>query len=165
MRTLVTGAAGFIGSTLVDRLLADGHSVIGVDDLSSGRSTNLGPAERYDGFEFAKADIVDADLIGLLADTKPEAVFHLAAQISVKRSVDDPQFDSSVNVVGTVRLAEAARKAGVRKVVHTSSGGSVYGIPPVYPTSEDVAVDPASPYAASKVCGEVYLNMFRNLYG
>jgi UDP-glucose 4-epimerase len=149
----------------VDRLLADGHSVIGVDDLSSGRSTNLGPAERHDVFEFAKADIVDADLIGLLADTRPEAVFHLAAQISVSRSVDDPQFDSSVNVVGTVRLAEAARKAGVRKVVHTSSGGSVYGTPPVYPTNEDVAINPASPYAASKVCGEVYLNMFRNLYG
>jgi UDP-glucose 4-epimerase len=165
VRTLVTGAAGFIGSTLVDRLLADGHSVIGVDDLSSGRSTNLGPAERHDVFEFAKADIVDADLIGLLADTRPEAVFHLAAQISVSRSVDDPQFDSSVNVVGTVRLAEAARKAGVRKVVHTSSGGSVYGTPPVYPTNEDVAINPASPYAASKVCGEVYLNMFRNLYG
>jgi UDP-glucose 4-epimerase len=165
VRTLVTGAAGFIGSTLVDRLLADGHSVIGVDDLSSGRSTNLGPAERHDGFEFAKADIVDADLIGLLAETKPEAVFHLAAQISVSRSVDDPQFDSSVNVVGTVRLAEAARKAGVRKVVHTSSGGSVYGTPPIYPTNEDVVINPASPYAASKVCGEVYLNMFRNLYG
>jgi UDP-glucose 4-epimerase len=165
VRTLVTGAAGFIGSTLVDRLLADGHSVIGVDDLSSGRSTNLGPAERHDVFEFAKADIVDADLIGLLADTKPEAVFHLAAQISVSRSVDDPQLDSSINVVGTVRLAEAARKAGVRKVVHTSSGGSVYGTPPVYPTNEDVAINPASPYAASKVCGEVYLNMFRNLYG
>jgi UDP-glucose 4-epimerase len=165
VRTLVTGAAGFIGSTLVDRLLADGHSVIGVDDLSSGRSTNLGPAERYDGFEFAKADIVDADLIGLLADTKPEVVFHLAAQISVSRSVDDPQFDSSVNVVGTVRLAEAARQAGVRKVVHTSSGGSVYGTPPIYPTNEEVTINPASPYAASKVCGEVYLNMFRNLYG
>lgn len=165
MRTLVTGAAGFIGSTLVDRLLADGHSVVGVDDLSSGRSTNIGLAERHDGFEFVKADIVDADLIGLLTDTKPEAVFHLAAQISVTHSVDDPSFDSSVNVVGTVRLAEAARKAGVRKIVHTSSGGSVYGTPPVYPTNEDVPVDPASPYAASKVCGEVYLNMFRNLYG
>jgi UDP-glucose 4-epimerase len=150
VRTLVTGAAGFIGSTLVDRLLADGHSVIGVDDLSSGRSTNLGPAERHDGFEFAKADIVDADLIGLLAETKPEAVFHLAAQISVSRSVDDPQFDSSVNVVGTVRLAEAARKAGVRKVVHTSSGGSVYGTPPIYPTNEDVAINPASPYARAR---------------
>lgn len=165
MRTLVTGAAGFIGSTLVDRLLADGHSVVGLDDLSSGRSTNVGPAERHASFEFAKADIVDADLVALFADTKPEVVFHLAAQISVSRSVVEPEFDSSVNVVGTVRVAEAARAAGVRKVVHTSSGGSIYGTPPVFPTSEDVPVDPSSPYAASKVCGEVYLNMFRNLYG
>lgn len=165
VRTLVTGAAGFIGSTLVDRLLADGHSVVGLDDLSTGRSENLGAAERHDAFEFVKADIVDADLIGLLGEVAPEVVFHLAAQISVKRSVDDPVFDSSVNVVGTVRLAEAARAAGVRKVVHTSSGGSIYGTPPGYPTSEDMPVDPSSPYAASKVCGEVYLNMFRNLYG
>jgi UDP-glucose 4-epimerase len=165
VRTLVTGAAGFIGSTLVDRLLADGHTVIGVDDLSSGRSENLGPAERSADFEFAKADIVNADLIGLLADTRPEVIFHLAAQISVRRSVDDPQFDASVNVVGTVRLAEAARRAGVRKVVHTSSGGSIYGTPPYYPTSEAVPIDPTSPYAASKVAGEVYLNTFRNLYG
>jgi UDP-glucose 4-epimerase len=165
MRTLVTGAAGFIGSTLVDRLLADGHSVVGVDDLSSGRSENIAQAERSAEFEFAKADITDADLIGLLADTDPEVVFHLAAQISVTRSVDDPQFDSTVNVVGTVRLAEAARRAGVRKLVHTSSGGSIYGTPPAYPTSEDVPVDPTSPYAASKVAGEVYLNMYRNLYG
>jgi UDP-glucose 4-epimerase len=165
VRTLVTGAAGFIGSTLVDRLLADGHSVVGVDDLSSGRSTNITTAEQSDAFEFAKADIVDADLIALLADVKPEVVFHLAAQISVKLSVDDPQRDSSVNVVGTVRLAEAARRAGVRKIVHTSSGGSIYGTPPAYPTTEDMPVDPSSPYAASKVCGEVYLNMFRNLYG
>ena len=165
MRTLVTGAAGFIGSTLVDRLLADGHTVVGVDDLSSGRPENIVAAEQHGGYEFAKADIVSADLIGLLADTQPEVIFHLAAQISVKLSVDDPQFDSTVNVVGTVRLAEAARRAGVRKVVHTSSGGSIYGTPPAYPTSEDVPTDPSSPYAASKVAGEVYLNMYRNLYG
>lgn len=165
MRTLVTGAAGFIGSTLVDRLLADGHTVVGLDDLSSGRSENIAEAERSDRFEFVKADIVDADLIGLFTDTQPEVVFHLAAQISVKRSVDDPVFDSTVNVVGTVRLAEAARRAGVRKVVHTSSGGSIYGTPPSYPTNEDTPVNPASPYAASKVAGEVYLNMYRNLYG
>lgn len=149
----------------MDRLLADGHAVIGVDDLSSGRSTNLGWAERSESFEFAKADIVDADLLALFADAKPEVVFHLAAQISVSRSVVDPQIDSTVNVVGTVRVAEAARRTGVRKVVHTSSGGSIYGTPPSYPTGEDVPVDPTSPYAASKVCGEVYLNMFRNLYG
>jgi UDP-glucose 4-epimerase len=165
VHTLVTGAAGFIGSTLVDRLLADGHTVVGVDDLSSGRSENIVAAERHDGFEFAKADIVSADLIGLLADTRPEVIFHLAAQISVRHSVDDPQFDAAVNVVGTVRLAEAARRAGVRKIVHTSSGGSIYGTPPSYPTSEEVSVDPTSPYAASKVAGEVYLNTFRNLYG
>ncbi|MDV3128868.1 GDP-mannose 4,6-dehydratase [Mycobacterium sp. 21AC1] len=164
MRTLVTGAAGFIGSTLVDRLLSDGHRVIGLDDLSSGRAENMTGAEASDDFEFVKADIVDADLSGLLAETRPEVVFHLAAQISVKRSVDDPQRDATVNVVGTVRLAEAARRAGVRKIVHTSSGGSVYGTPPTYPTSEDIATDPASPYAAGKVAGEVYLNMYRNLY-
>ena len=165
MRTLVTGAAGFIGSTLVDRLLADGHAVIGVDDLSSGRSENIVEAERSTDFEFAKADIVGADLVGLLADTRPEVVFHLAAQIDVRHSVADPQFDSTVNVVGTVRLAEAARQAGVRKIVHTSSGGSIYGTPSTYPTSEAAPVDPASPYAAGKYAGEVYLNMFRNLYG
>jgi UDP-glucose 4-epimerase len=165
MRTLVTGAAGFIGSTLVDRLLADGHSVIGVDDLSSGRPENIVAAEQHDGFEFAKADIVSADLVRLLADTRPEVVFHLAAQIDVRHSVADPQFDSTVNVVGTVRLAEAARQAGVRKVVHTSSGGSIYGTPTTFPTPESVPADPESPYAAGKVAGEVYLNMFRHLYG
>jgi len=165
MRTLVTGAAGFNGSTLVDRLLADGHSVVGVDDLSSGRSENIVTAERSDAFEFAKADIVSADLTGLLADVLPEVVFHLAAQIDVRKSVVDPQVDTTINVVGTVRLAEAARQAGVRKIVHTSSGGSIYGTPQTFPTPEDIPVDPASPYAAGKVAGEVYLNMFRNLYG
>ncbi len=165
MRTLVTGAAGFIGSTLVDRLLADGHTVVGLDDLSSGRSENLGQAERRADFDFVKADIVSADLTALLAETQPEVVFHLAAQISVRHSVDDPPFDSTVNVVGTVRVAEAARRAGIRKIVHTSSGGSIYGTPPAYPTSEEAPADPASPYAAGKVAGEIYLNMFRNLYG
>ena len=128
MRTLVTGAAGFIGSTLVDRLLADGHSVVGVDDLSSGRSSNLDSAQRHADFNFVKADIVDADLITLVGETRPEVVFHLAAQIDVRHSVADPQFDAGVNVVGTVRLAEAARRGGVRKVIHTTSGGSLYGL-------------------------------------
>jgi UDP-glucose 4-epimerase len=164
MRTLVTGAAGFIGSTLVDRLLADGHSVVGLDNLSSGRSSNLDKAQQRADFEFVKADIADADLIGLLGETQPEVIFHLAAQISVPRSVDDPPFDATVNVLGTVRLAEAARRAGVRKVVHTSSGGAIYGTPPSYPTSEESPINPASPYGAGKVAGEVYLNTFRNLH-
>lgn len=165
MRALVTGAAGFIGSTLVDRLLADGHAVAGLDNFASGRATNLEHLAANPEFSFVEADIVTADLRAILDECRPEVVFHLAAQIDVRRSVADPQFDASVNVIGTVRLAEAARSTGVRKIVHTSSGGSIYGTPPSYPTSEDVPTDPASPYAAGKVAGEIYLNAFRHLYG
>jgi UDP-glucose 4-epimerase len=165
MRALVTGGAGFIGSTLVDRLLGDGHSVVGLDNFASGRATNVEHLSDNPEFFFVEADIVSADLTTVLTEYSPEVVFHLAAQIDVRRSVAEPEFDASVNVVGTVRLAEAAHKAGVRKIVHTSSGGSIYGVPTVFPTGEDVAVDPHSQYAAGKVAGEIYLNTFRNLYG
>ena len=164
MRALVTGAAGFIGSTLVDRLLADGHTVVGLDNFASGRATNLEHLVDVQEFVFVEADIVTADLQTIFDEHRPEVVFHLAAQIDVRHSVADPQFDACVNVVGTVRLADAARRAQVRKVVHTSSGGSIYGTPPTYPTSETVPTDPASPYAAGKVAGEIYLNTFRHLY-
>jgi UDP-glucose 4-epimerase len=165
VRALVTGAAGFIGSTLVDRLLSGGHSVAGLDNFASGRATNIEHLADVGEFVFVEADIVSADLQAILDEHRPEVVFHLAAQIDVRHSVADPQFDASVNVIGTVRLADAARRAGVRKVVHTSSGGSIYGTPPSYPTGEDVPTDPASPYAAGKVAGEIYLNTFRHLYG
>jgi UDP-glucose 4-epimerase len=165
VRALVTGAAGFIGSTLVDRLLSDRHSVVGLDNFWSGRATNLEHLADNPDFVFVEADIVTADLQAILAEHRPEVVFHLAAQIDVRHSVADPQFDASVNVIGTLRLADAARRAGVRKVVHTSSGGSIYGIPPSYPTSEEMPINPASPYAAGKVAGEIYLNTFRHLYG
>lgn len=165
MRALVTGAAGFIGSTLVDRLLDDAHTVIGVDDLSNGRLANLDRARTVGRFEFVEADIVTADLIALLKGTRPQVVFHLAAQIDVRRSVADPEFDATVNAVGTVRLAEAARRAEVGRIINTSSGGSIYGVPDIHPTPESVPVDPASPYAASKVAAEIYLNSFRHLYG
>ncbi|WP_421843705.1 NAD-dependent epimerase/dehydratase family protein [Mycobacterium sp.] len=165
MRALVTGAAGFIGSTLVDRLLADGHTVVGLDNFATGRATNLEHLDGNSAYSFVEADIVTADLDGILSEHRPEVVFHLAAQIDVRHSVADPQFDASVNVIGTIRLAEAARHTGVRKVVHTSSGGSIYGTPPGYPTSESAPTAPASPYAAGKVAGEIYLNAFRHLYG
>jgi len=165
VRALVTGAAGFIGSTLVDRLLADGHSVTGLDNYASGRATNLEHLVEHPDFFFVEADIVTADLHAIFAEYRPEVIFHLAAQIDVRKSVTDPEFDTTVNVVGTVRLAEAARLAGVRKVVHTSSGGSIYGVPKDYPTDETAPPDPASPYAAGKLAGEVYLNTFRHLYG
>lgn len=165
VRALVTGAAGFIGSTLVDRLLADGHTVVGLDNFASGRASNLEHLVGNRAHVFVEADIVTADLEAILDEHRPEVVFHLAAQIDVRHSVADPQFDASVNVIGTVRLAEAARRTGVRKIVHTSSGGSIYGTPPTYPTPETVPTDPASPYAAGKVAGEIYLNTFRHLYG
>ena len=165
MRALVTGAAGFIGSTLVDRLLADGHTVVGLDNFATGRATNLEHLADNPAHVFIEADIVTADLDAILAEHRPEVVFHLAAQIDVRRSVSNPQFDASVNVIGTVRLAEAARQAEVRKIVHTSSGGSIYGTPTQFPTPETVPTDPASPYAAGKVSGEIYLNTFRHLYG
>jgi UDP-glucose 4-epimerase len=139
--------------------------VAGLDNFASGRATNLEHLAANPEFSFVEADIVTADLRAILDEYRPEVVFHLAAQIDVRRSVADPQFDASVNVIGTVRLAEAARSTGVRKIVHTSSGGSIYGTPPSYPTSEDVPTDPASPYAAGKVAGEIYLNAFRHLYG
>lgn len=164
MRALVTGAAGFIGSTLVDRLLSDGDSVVGLDNFSSGRATNIEHLADNPEFFFVETDIVTADLETILEEYHPEVVYHLAAQIDVRRSVADPQFDGSVNVIGTIRLAEAARRTGVRKIVHTSSGGSIYGVPPSYPTSEEVPTDPYSPYAAGKVAGEIYLNTFRHLY-
>jgi len=165
MRALVTGGAGFIGSNLVDRLLADGHGVVGIDDLSSGRTANLDVARGQSGFAFVEADVVGADLIGLLAEVKPEVVYHLAAQIDVRRSVADPQFDAMVNVIGAVRLAEAARRSGVRKIVNASSGGAIYGVPKNYPTNEAAPADPASPYGAAKLAAEAYLNSFRHLYG
>lgn len=165
MRALVTGAAGFIGSTLVDRLLEDGHTVLSLDNFATGKARNLEHLADNAAHAFVEADIVTADLDAILDEHRPEVVFHLAAQIDVRRSVAEPQFDASVNVIGTVRLAEAARRAGVRKVVHTSSGGSIYGTPAQFPTPETVPTDPASPYAAGKVAGEIYLNTFRHLYG
>lgn len=165
MRALVTGGAGFIGSTLVDRLLANGNAVTVVDDLSSGRQSNLDSATNNSDFEFVEANIVDADLNRIVAHAQPEVVFHLAAQIDVRKSVADPGHDAMVNVVGTARLAEAARRAGVRKVVYTSSGGAIYGTPSDFPVGEDVPVSPMSPYAAGKIAGETYLSMFRDLYG
>jgi UDP-glucose 4-epimerase len=154
---LVTGAAGFIGSHLVDRLIADGHEVIGVDDLSSG-------ANLRDGVELIEMDVADPALLTLAADRRPEVICHLAAQVSVRVSVAEPLHDARVNVLGTVNVLEAARLAGTRKVVFSSSC-AVYGVPAALPVSADAALAPKSPYAASKVCGEVYLEMYRALHG
>jgi len=170
MRILVTGAAGFIGSNLVDRLLAEGSQVDAVDDLSTGRLENLAEARavnstRSGAFTFTRFDVTDPDLDGLVARTRPEVICHLAAQIDVRASVADPLEDARRNVLGTITVLEAARQAGVRKVVFTSSGGSIYGEPAKLPVSERAGVDPHSPYAAGKAAGELYLGAWRAMYG
>lgn len=166
MRALVTGGAGFIGSTLVDRLLAEGHRVTVVDDLSRGRSENLESARQAgERFDFHQVGLTSPAIDDVVAEARPEVIFHLAAQIDVRLSVEDPVHDAQVNVVGTVRLAEAARRAGVRRIVFTSSGGSIYGPVTELPVAESRPVDPLSPYAAGKVAGEIYLEMFSRLYG
>lgn len=164
VRVLVTGAAGFIGSTLVDRLLSEGHRVAAVDDLSGGLLTNLADA-RAAGVSFTRYDITGADLGALVADEAPEVICHLAAQVSVRVSVAEPLRDVQANVVGTVNVLEAARRAGTRKVVFTSSGGSIYGTPATLPVDEQARVDPHSPYAAAKVAGELYCGSYRALHG
>jgi len=169
MRTLVTGAAGFIGSTLVDRLLEEGHQVTGVDNLSAGApAANLESAHRHKGpgrFTLVAIDVRNPELSDVVEDSNPDVVFHLAAQIDVRCSVDDPQHDARNNVLGTVNVLEASRRARVPRIVYASSGGARYGAPATLPATEDTPVDPLSPYAAAKVAGELYMRAYAGMYG
>lgn len=164
MRAMVTGGAGFIGSHLVDLLVSNGYEVDVLDNFSSGTRENLAKAEQGGRIHMLQADIRDFDFEQHFSENRTDVVFHLAAQIDVRTSVEDPVQDCVTNVVSTVRLAEAARRHGVQKIVHTSSGGSIYGQPESFPVDETFSVLPESPYAASKAAGELYLGMFSRLY-
>ncbi len=168
MRVLVTGGAGFIGSTLVDRLLAEGHAVDVIDNLSSGKLANLAVA-RADldhEFTFHQMDICDPGVAELLERRRPEVVFHLAAQIDVRVSVADPALDARINVIGSLNVLEGARRAGARKVVFASSGGTIYGDvdPGDLPVTEAHPQQPVSPYGVSKKCVTDYLYAYRELH-
>lgn len=166
-RMLVTGGAGFIGSTLVDRLLAEGHEVDVVDDLSTGSLANLGEARSSGGeFRFHHVDIRDKALIELVAHRRPDVIFHLAAQASVPESVVHPLHDAEINVLGTLRLLEAARAAKTRKLVYAASGGSLYGDvdPSDLPVAEHSPHGPLSPYGVSKKAAIDYLVAYRALH-
>src|SRR5271166_3096086 len=132
MRTMVTGGAGFIGSTLVDRLLAEGHQVDVVDDLSTGSLVNLAEARAAGGRSLTihQLDIRLDDLVALIDHRRPEVIFHLDAQADVRVSVDRPAFDAQVNIVGSINVLEGARQAGTERVVFAASGGTLYGDPP-----------------------------------
>src|SRR5688572_15731839 len=138
-RVLVTGGAGFIGSNLTDRLLAEGHEVTVVDDLSTGKLVNLNDARRNPDLplSFQRVDLTSNALERVVEKAEPEVVLHLAAQIDVRSSVADPVRDAMVNIVGTVNLLECARRYGVRKIVMTTSGGCIYG----EPSADELPID------------------------
>jgi UDP-glucose 4-epimerase len=165
MKTLVTGGAGFIGSNLVDALIARGDEVAVIDDLSTGRRQNLDHAIS-NGAELIELDVRDPQAVAAAVErTGPEVVFHLAAQIDVRKSVADPANDSRTNVEGTINVLSAAQAHGVRRVINTSTGGAIYGEGQIIPAPEDHPVAPESPYGLSKFCAENYCALFTRLHG
>lgn len=160
MKVLVTGGAGFIASHVVDRFLEDGHDVVIVDNLITGRRSNLNPRAK-----FYEVDIRSADMEKIIAEERPEVIDHHAAQMDVRRSVADPIFDADVNVLGGLNLLNLCVKYGVRKFIHISSGGAVYGEPVYVPCDEAHPVQPLCPYGATKYMLELYLYMYKLTYG
>ena len=168
MNVLVTGGAGFIGSTLVDRLLAEGHDVDVIDDLSTGQLGNLAGArsQTEQALKFHHLDIRSPDTVAVIERRKPEVIYHLAAQMDVRLSVKDPVFDAEVNLIGLLHVLEGARRAGTHKVVFASSGGTIYGdvAPQDLPIREGQPQRPLSPYGITKKAATDYLNAYRDLH-
>ena len=165
MDCLVTGGAGFIGSNIVDALLARGDRVAMIDNLSTGKRANLDGALAA-GAVLHEVDVRDAEAVSAVFATEcPEVVFHLAAQIDVRYSVTQPAGDATSNVLGTIAVLEAARTCGSRKVVNTSTGGGLYGDAGVLPTPEDYPIRPLAPYGQSKYAAEGYCGLYTRLHG
>ena len=165
---LVTGGAGFIGSHLADRLLAEGHRVISVDDLNTGRIANLVDARGYGKeFTFFNMDVRAEGLLPLFERHRPEVVYHLAAQSGVRPSLDDPALDASINIMGTINVLECAAKVEVRKVIYAASGGTLYGDPKRIPAKETAAQGsyPLSPYGISKKVVLDYFGFYQRYRG
>ena len=160
MKVLVTGGAGFIGSHVVDAYQAAGHEVVVVDDLSTGRESNLNPAAK-----FYEMDIRDPKLSKVFEKEQPDYVNHLAAQVDVRRSVAEPMLDADVNIIGSINLLECARKYPVKRLIYVSTGGAVYGEPEYLPCDESHPVHPVCQYGASKYIVEKYLYMYQLNHG
>ena len=157
---LVTGGAGFIGSSVVDKLLDDGNNVAVVDNLSGGSRENLNPKAK-----FYKIDIQDPKISEIFQKEKPEIVFHFAAQIDVRKSVQSPVFDAGINILGSLNILENCRKFGAKRFIFASSGGAIYGDAKTLPTPEDCEEMPLSPYGIAKLSVEKYLNYYHEVFG
>jgi len=165
MKALVTGGAGFIGSNLVDALLERGDEVTVLDDLATGKRENLERA-LSNGATLEEIDIRDAEAVAdVVGRTRPDVIFHLAAQIDVRKSVADPANDARINVEGTINVLRAAQAHGVPRVVNTSTGGAIYGEGKQLPAPEDHPSAPEAPYGLSKWCAEQYCEIFTRLHG
>src|SRR4051794_6827343 len=165
MRTLVTGGAGFIGSNLVDALLERGDEVTVLDNLSTGKKENLESA-LANGAVLAEADFRVGEAVNdLVSRAKPDVIFHLGAQIDVRRSVANPAYDATINVIGTINMLAAAQAAGVRRFINSSTGGAIYGEGRVIPAPETHPAEPEAGYGQSKLAAEGYCGLFRRLHG
>lgn len=160
MKILITGGAGFIGSHVVDKFIALGHKVIVVDNLSTGSKINIHPQAK-----FYRSNIQDKKLEQIFKKNKPQVILHLAAQINVRRSVDDPLFDAKTNILGTINLLENCVKYKVKKVIFISTGGAIYGDGVKIPTIETANQSPVSPYGIAKLSVEKYLHFYHMQYG
>lgn len=160
MKVLITGGAGFIGSHVADQFLANGFEVVVVDNLSTGRESNLNPAAK-----FYKADIRSSQMDEIFAQERPDFVDHHAAQMNVRRSIVEPMFDAEVNILGSLNLIECAKKYGVKRFIYISSGGAAYGEPEYLPCDEKHPINPICQYGASKHTVEHYLYMYHANYG
>jgi UDP-glucose 4-epimerase len=165
LKALVTGGAGFIGSNLVDALLARGDEVVVLDNLSTGRRSNLDSALAR-GARLVVEDIRNGAAVrSLLEQERPEAIFHLAAQMDVRVSAAKPVYDAEVNVIGTINMLEAARLSGARRLVFASTGGAIYGETDVLPTPEDTDINSEAPYGQAKYSAEGYCELWGRLHG
>jgi len=159
-KAIVTGGAGFIGSNLVDALIKEGHQVTVIDDLSTGRKENLNPRAK-----FHQVDIRSVVVDKIFQEEKPDYLFHLAAQMNVRASVEDPKFDADVNIRGGINLLQSAKKHNVKKAIFASTGGAIYGEQDYFPADEEHPARPVSPYGVSKLSFEKYLHYFQVEYG
>ena len=157
---IVTGGAGFIASHISDALIERGFHVAVIDNLSTGKKRNLAPDAT-----FYEVDIRDESVAGIFEKEKPQILFHLAAQMDVRKSVEDPAYDAEVNIGGTVNLLEAGRAVGLKKTIYAGTGGAVYGEPEHLPADESTPIEPLCPYGISKHTVEHYLELYRKLYG